>query len=326
MTKELISLILETKYKVLKSEGNQNNHIGVPLTLMKLNNTYNVAVIEMGMNHRGEISKLSKISKPDISIITNIGTAHIGNLGSKRKIYKAKMEILDGMDRGTLIINGNDKYLRKTKSKKINIIKTKSIKSTQSNLTKTIFDINENSKDYKFILNIPGNHLIDNCLLAIEVGKQYGINLEDMQKIIKKYKPLGSRLNIIKKDDNIIIDDSYNSNFESVIGLINLLDDINKDKILILGDILELGKYSRKIHKKIGKIISSKNYKQVYYIGKYMYFAHKRNKKSKWFKSADEFLKQDIKFNNCVIAIKGSRGMHLEKIVQSLNYKFEENL
>lgn len=318
MTKELISQILSTKCKVLKSKGNQNNHIGVPLTLMELNNDYEVAVIEMGMNHRGEISKLSKIVKPDFGVITNIGTAHIGNLGSQRKIYKAKMEIISGMDGGVLFVNGQDKYLRKVKLRKITVIKTNCAKDTQSNLYKTVFHILENGKKYKFVLNMPGKHLIENCMLAITIGKQFNIKTEEMINVIKYYKPLKNRLNIIENNNNTIIDDCYNSNYESIMGLIDLLDVIKKNKVLILGDILELGKYSKKIHKKIGKVIRNKDYKEVYYIGRYMYFSHKENKNSKWFKNTEEFLKENINFENSLIVVKGSRGMHLEKIVDYL--------
>ena len=319
MTKELISMILSKKYKTLKNEGNKNNHIGVPLTLMNLNNKYDIAVIEMGMNHKGEISKLSNIVKPTTSVITNIGTAHIGNLGSQNNIFKAKKEILDGMKKGNLVITKNDKYLNKIKSKKIKILNSFDYKIISSDLNKTIFNINYNFKTYKFTLNVPGIHLVDNCAIAIRIGIMYGISMESMQKAIKKYKPLGSRLNIIKRNNNIIIDDCYNSNYESVIGLIDMLNKINKDKILILGDILELGKYSKKIHKKIGKKVSKEKYNKVYYIGKYMYYAHKQNKESIWFKNVDDFLKEKIIFNNSVIAIKGSRGIHLESIVNSLN-------
>lgn len=315
MTKELISLILNTKYKVIKNDGNKNNHIGVPLTLTRLNNNYDILVIEIGMNHKGEIAKLSSIVKPDISVITNIGTAHIGNLGSQKNIYKAKMEITKGMTNGIIIANGQDKYLQKINDKKYKVIKTKNISYMNNDLNKTIFCISDDKKKYKFVLNIPGKHLISNCMLAIELGKIFQISYEEMQKVIKKYKSLGNRLNIIKLKNNTIIDDSYNSNYEAVLGLIDIMDNISKNKVLILGDILELGKYSKKIHRKIGKIISNKHFDKIYYIGKYMYYAYKESKNSIWFKSVEDFLKQNVCFENSIIAVKGSRGMHLEKII-----------
>lgn len=324
MTKELISQILSTKCKVLKSEDNQNNHIGVPLTLMKLSNDYEVAVIEVGMNHRGEISKLSSIIRPDFSVITNIGTAHIGNLGSQRNIYKAKMEIIRGMDGGVLVVNGDDRYLRKLKLRKIRVIKSDCANDTQIDFKQSIFYVLENGKKYKFILNMPGKHLIENCLLAITIGKQFNIKNSEMIKVIKQYKPLKNRLNIIENGSNIIIDDCYNSNYEAVMGLTQILDEVKKNKVLILGDILELGKFSKKIHKRVGKVIRNKGYSAVYYIGRYMYFAHKKNWGSKWYKNVEDFLKENINFENSVIAIKGSRSMHLEKIVEFILNKKKE--
>ena len=319
MTKELIYDILSTKYHCLKSEGNKNNHIGVPLTLGKLDNSVEMAIIEMGMNHRGEISNLSKMVKPSTSIITNIGSSHIGNLGSKKNIFKAKMEIIDGMDGGDLIINGDDKYLKKVKLTKINVLKDSKLflKKVISDFDKTKFIYIYDNKEYEFTLNMPGKHLVKNCTVAIMVGIKYGISFNDMIEVIKKYKPLNNRLNIKKVKKNIIIDDCYNSNYEAVISLIDYLKDINKNKVIILGDILELGKFSKKIHKKIGKLLHKNKFNNLLFVGEYMYYAHKKNKNSKYFKTNNElidYLKQ-INIENSVILIKGSRGMHLEQVV-----------
>ncbi len=307
MTKELISIFLKNKYKVLKSAGNHNNHIGVPLTLTKLNNNYDIVVLELGMNHKNEISKLSKICRPDIAVITNIGTAHIGNLGSQRKIYKAKMEILDGMKNGILIVNGHDYFLRKSEG----------IKCTYNG--KIISDFNK-SKFYignkEFILNMPGKYLISNVLLALKVGEILGIDLDKMQKSLLKYKPLDNRLNVIKKNNNTIIDDCYNSNYEAILGLFDILDNINENKILILGDVFELGKFAKKIHKKIGKILKNKNYQKIILVGKNMYYAHKTCKKSIYFETTNSLINylKENKINNMIVAIKASRNMHFEKI------------
>lgn len=321
MTKELIYNILSKKYKVLKNEGNKNNHIGVPLTLSKLNNDYEFAVIEVGMNHKGEISKLSSIIKPNTSVITNIGTSHIGNLGSQKNIFKAKLEILDGMDSGTLIINNDDKYLKKIKcNKKIDIIKFDdlTISKIESTLYTTKFNIKYKEKNYEFLLNVPGSYLVKNCLLAIKVGIKYNVSFEDIIGAIKEYKPLNNRLNIQKIDNNILIDDCYNSNYESVISLINYLKNIDRDKVIILGDILELGKYSKKIHKKIGKILNKNKFHNLLFVGKYMYYAHRKNKKSKYFHNNNELIEylKKINIDNSIILVKGSRGMHLESVVE----------
>lgn len=326
MTKELIYNILKTKYKVLKSEGNHNNHIGLPLTLNKLNNDYDIAVMEIGMNHLNEIDKLSKMTIPNDAVITNIGTAHIGNLGSKKNIFKAKMEIINGMKSGNLIVNGYDNYLKKIKKiKNISVIKVGLnkeliLKSIESDLYKTTFKIIYQNKEYSFVLNMPGKHLIQNCMLAIKVGLSYGIDINDIINVINEYKPLNNRLNIYNIKNNILIDDTYNSNFESLKCILDYLKDINKNKILILGDILELGNYSKKIHQRIGKIIKKYKFNNVLFIGDNMYEAHKINKKSLYFKSNNEIInylkKQDIV--SSVILVKGSNSMHLNEIVDFL--------
>lgn len=330
-TKELISLILSKKYNVLKSIGNKNNHIGVPLTLTNLNNNYDIAVLELGMNHLNEISRLSKICNPNIGVITNIGTAHIGNLGSKKNIYKAKLEIIDGMNKGSLIVNSDDKYLSKLKSNKLNIIKCgirrSDIRVTRINydLFKTVFYIINNNKEYKFTLNVPGVHLVKNCLLAIKIGDMYNVSFEDMVDAIGDYKTLNNRLEVKEYNDNILIDDCYNSNYESVLALIDYIKKINKNKILILGDILELGKYSKKIHKRIGKILKKNKLNNIIFTGKYMYFAHKKVKKSVYFKTNDEVkgYLDNLQIHNSLILVKASRGSHLDEISEYLSTKLK---
>lgn len=329
MTKELIYNILKIKYKVLKSNGNHNNHIGLPLTLSKLNNNYDIAVMEVGMNHLNEIDKLSKMTLPNDSVITNIGTAHIGNLGSKKNIFKAKMEIINGMKDGNLIVNGYDNYLKKIKKiknisvMKVGLDKELILKSIKSDLYKTSFKIIYQNKVYNFVLNIPGKHLIQNCMLAIKVGLLYGIDINAIINVINEYKPLNNRLNIYNYKSNILIDDSYNSNFESLSCLLNYLKDVNKNKILILGDILELGSYSKSIHIKIGKIIKKYKFNNVIFIGDNMYLAHKINKNSLYFKSNIDIINY-IKNKNIVssiIVVKGSNSMHLNEIVEFMkNY------
>lgn len=331
MTKELIGQILGIKYKVLKSEGNHNNHIGVPLTLTNLNNNFDIAVLELGMNHKNEISNLSKICKPDIAVITNIGTAHIGNLGSQKDIFKAKYEIIDGMSKGLLVVNGEDKYLSKIRNEKLEIIKCQfdglfKVINIESDLYKTTFYINYNEKNYKFVLHIPGKHLIMNCLIAIQIGILYGISLSNIKRVIYNYKPLGRRLNLYEYGDIILIDDSYNSNYESVMGILDILEDVQKKKILILGDILELGKYSKKIHRKIGKNLNLTNIDKILLVGQNMYSAHLMVNKGLYFKSTDELNNYlDIMdLDNSVIIVKGSRGMCLDKVVEYLKVKLKK--
>ena len=197
-TKELIYSILSEKYKVLKSLKNQNNHIGLPLTLFNLDATYDVIVVELGMNHFNEISYLSQICKPDYAIITNIGSAHIGNLGSKKNILKAKLEILDGLNNGYLIVNKNDKYLKKLKYPNIIKVNDKTLKVKNLNIGKNVtFDID----DVHFIFN-SYSHLLDNVFIAIKIGLMFDIDLKTISEVIKKYQNIEGRLNIIKIREN----------------------------------------------------------------------------------------------------------------------------
>ena len=303
-TKELIYLVLSKKYKVLKSNKNQNNHIGLPLTLLNLDETYDIVVTELGMNHFNEISYLSKICNPDYAIITNIGTAHIGNLGSKKNILKAKLEILDGMNEKKLIINNEDKYLKKIKNTIKVDTKSLNIKNIKFGFIQE-FDI----EDVHFVFN-SFKHLLDDVYIAIKVGLLFNIDLNLISEAISEYQTMDGRLNIINKEYKII-DDSYNSSYEALIGGLDILKNESNKKFIILGDMLELGKYSIKYHKKINKHLNKIKNKEVLLIGNYTKLI-----KGIHFDSIDEiigYLKNNIKENN-IIYIKGSRKFNLDKI------------
>ena len=312
-TKELISLVLTQKYNVLKNEGSLNNHLGLPTTLLELNNKYDVAVLEMGMNHLNEISYLSNICLPDYGVITNIGTSHIGLLGNKKNIFKAKMEILDGMDNGYLIVNGMDKYLKRIKyDKTIKVLNN--ITNLKCDFEKTTFTLNIDNKDYDFAFNVPGKHLIIDVLIAIKVGIMFNVEIDKIIEAISKYKMIKGRVNIIKKDDLKIINDSYNSSFESLMGSLDLLNK-NDYNIVVLGDILELGKHSYKIHKKIAKNIKKRPIDEILTIGTYTKVI-----KSNHFDNLDDlinYLNKIIKPNTTIL-IKGSAKMNLSKLVDYL--------
>ena len=229
-TKEIISSVLSTKYNVLKTEGNYNNHIGLPLTILKLKE-HNAMVLEMGMNHLNEITLLSKIAKPTIAVITNIGTAHIGNLGSRENILKAKLEIIDGLkENGTLIIN-NDNDMLHNNLDKINVnIKTIGINNKSdymaTNIVDEIFSSKFKIKDTDFEVNAPGEAFIYNSLVAYAVGKELNISDENIKKGIETFKLPSNRLEkIVNKTGTIIINDTYNCSYDS---LINSIDMISK--------------------------------------------------------------------------------------------------
>ncbi len=313
-TKDLISHILSDKYKVLFSSKSQNNHIGIPITLSKLNNTHDLIVLELGMNHLKEISKLSKIVKPDLAIITNIGTSHIGILKNKKNILKAKLEILDGMNNKKLLINNNDKYLKKLK----NTIKHDEelyINNLEQSLEKTTFDLTYKDNKYKCILNFPAIHLIDNILIAIKCGLMYDIEITDIVKLLKSFEMNENRLNIFKKENNVIIDDTYNASKESMIALFNIVKNEDVKNIFILADILETGKHTKKIHRSIKKELDKIENKEVITIGNNF-----KKLKYKNFNTIEEINNYLLnkKYENVIYAIKGSNAFNLKQVVNFL--------
>lgn len=297
-TKELIYSVLSKKYKVLKSEKNKNNNIGCPLTLLNLDETYDIIVLEFGMNHFNEISYLSKICNPDYAIITNIGTAHIGNLGSKKNILKAKLEILDGMSNKNIIVNNKDRYLKKIRN---------AIKVDEKRLNVIYKNENEFIID-NVIFNYKYKHILPDIFIAIKVGLLFDINLKLISEAISKFEPIDGRLNIINREYKII-DDSYNSSYESLIEGLKSLD--NNFKYIVLADMLELGKFSIKYHKKVNKYLKKIKNKKVLLIGNYTKYIDGIH-----FENLDElilFLKSNINKGDTVY-IKGSRKFNLDII------------
>ena len=251
-TKDIIASVVSTKYKTLKTEGNNNNNIGLPLTILKLRN-HEALVVEMGMNHFGEISLLTDIAKPTLAVITNIGTSHIGNLGSRENILKAKLEILEGMKIPKIIINNDNDLLHnwyKENSKKVEI-HTFGIENSSEIMGKNIkmqeesseFIAVEDSKEIKIKVPVGGEHFVYNALCAIAVGRMLDISTEKIQYGIASFELTKKRMDIKKLENGaIIINDAYNASFESMKASLEYLKGLNaKRKITVLGDMFELG-------------------------------------------------------------------------------------
>lgn len=314
-TKELVADILSRKYTVLKNEKNYNNHIGVPLTLFNLDSIYDICVLELGMNHLKEIEILSNIIVPDVSVITNIGSAHIGNLGSYKNIYKAKLEIIKSMKKGTLIVNKDSKYLNKIKTS-LNTIKIglKDIYDIKLEQNRSLFKKTINNCEYQFVFNVPGKHLLTNVLIAIEIGLLYDVEIFDIQEAIENFKMIDNRLNLISKENFILLNDCYNSSYESLLGSLEVLKHYDSNKILILGDILELGHYSKKIHLKIKRQLKKIKNITILCVGEFTKYVKLKN--SIHFNNIIELINFLDKFDydNNIILIKGSRMMKLEYV------------
>lgn len=337
-TKDMIYSVLSQKYKTLKTEGNFNNDIGLPLTILKLRE-HEVAVIEMGMNHKGEISKLTKIAKPQLAVITNVGTAHIGNLGSRENILNAKLEILEGMEKPKIVINNDNDLLHEWKNNlKENIevhtfgIENKSdcmaenIKKSENN---SEFICNINNEKIKINVPIGGDVFIINSLCAILVGKNLGLSDKQIQDGIENFELTKKRMEIIKLKNNItLINDSYNASLDSMKASIKYLSELNgKRKIAVLGDLFELGDYSEKIHRKIGEEIVKNKIDLLYLIGensKYIKDEALKNGMNKnnifYFNSKNEIINnlKNIMTENDIVLFKASNGMRLFEIVEEL--------
>lgn len=336
-TKDIIASVVATKYNVLKTEGNFNNHIGLPLTILRLKD-HDAMVVEMGMNNLGEISLLTDIAKPTIAVITNVGTAHIGNLGSRENILKAKLEILEGLSQdGTLIIN-NDNDMLHMWNEKNNTYKVFDfgIENNSKLMAKDI-KINQASSQYKIIdkneeinieVPIASKVFIYNSLSAICVGKTLNIEINKIIEGIKNFELSKNRMEVTTVNTVTIINDCYNANFDSMKASIESLAKMEGSrKIAILGDMLELGKFSQKLHSDIGKEICDNNIDILITVGEESKNIAQNAIENGMNKNNIYVLNNNtevinlitkIKQINDTILIKASNGMHFIEIVNEL--------
>ena len=335
-TKDMIYSVVSKKYKTLRTIGNYNNHIGLPLTILNLKDE-ELLLVEMGMNHLGELSVLSKIGMPTIGVITNVGTAHIGNLGSRENILKAKLEILDGMDNdGLLFINNDNDLLHKEYdrlSSKYNVVSIgidNDSDDMATDILEDVFSSKFNVKDICENVNVQvgGRVFIYNSLIAFAIGDKLGIDKELIKEGINDFKLSSHRLE--KKINNkgtVIIDDTYNANYDSMKSAIELLGRV-KDKrhIAILGDMLELGDYAIQIHKDIGDVVSG-NVDILITIGDYSKYIADRALEMGFihdniygFDKEDEcyMLLEALLTDKDIVLVKGSHSINLVNVVDKI--------
>ena len=330
-TKNMIAKALETKYKVLKTKGNLNTVIGLCLTILSITDE-EVLVLEMGMNKFGEISTLTNIAKPTIGVITNIGTAHIGNLGSRENILKAKLEILEGL-KGPIIINNDNDLLNKWQ--KDNYDKYQIITygiDNKSDYQATNITYNDLGSSFKLnndtiLLNVLGKHFIYNTLVAYAICDIFKIEHELLKDVFNNLELEEHRMNLVKKNNYLIIDDTYNASYDSVYYDLEILKSFKERKIVVLGDILELGEYGPEIHQNIGKLINKANTDILITIGPLSNYINEEavkndfNKDNSYhFKSNDEAIKciNNIKEENDVILLKASHSMNFLEILNNI--------
>ncbi|PPR34404.1 MAG: UDP-N-acetylmuramoyl-tripeptide--D-alanyl-D-alanine ligase [Alphaproteobacteria bacterium MarineAlpha6_Bin4] len=341
--KEALSFILKKNNKIQSSIGNFNNLIGMPINLANFNNISDINILELGMNQKGEIKKMSNICKPNISLITKISNAHIGNFNSLKDIARAKSEIFYGMDNsGIAIINQNDPYysylikiLKSLKIKKVITFGTskgcdvKLIKSDYKNKSSCKVFIDVLGKKIDYYLNNLGDHWIENSLAIASTIAALNKDLGTYIKKISQFNAIKGRgeiINIKYKNKKItLIDDTYNSSPESLKASITHLSRLGKKrkKICVLGDMFELGKLSKKFHLKIKKILKDNKISNVYTIGNEMKNLFNSLPKSYEAKHSDNLqdlylnLKENIKKDD-IILFKASRAINLDKIIKRL--------
>lgn len=338
-TKEFVSLVMSKKFKTLKTQKNFNNEIGLPMTLFNLSNEHEAAVIEMGMSNPGEISRLSLTAKPNICLITNIGYSHIENLGSQENILKAKLEILDGADEtAPLILSKDDKFLKSVQVREGRKLVFYSISDSSADVyaseIKTIgekieFKINCDGKAYSAVINCLGEHNVKNALAAFCVGREYNISPEDMIDAIAEFVPEGIRQGTSDINGVKIIADCYNSSPDSAKSALHTLSQIESKgkKIAVLGDMLELGKISRELHRTVGEAVAENGIDTLLCFGEmseyYVKGAVKKGfdeKNAKVFMSKSElaeYLNNIMKKGDAVL-FKASRGMKFEEIIEMI--------
>ena len=325
-SRDMITAVLSNKYKVFKTKGNYNSEIGLPLMILSIDDSYDVAVLEMGMDKKGDIEYLVDIANPDIAVITNIGVSHIESLGSRDNIYEAKMEITSKFnDNNILIVNGEDDYLGKISEKSFKVVKTgKDIKYSNVVLdsNSSQFDVAYNNTLTKVNLNIPGKHNIINSLLAITVGIELDVDMKNVSNILNKTDKTSMRLDFMKLDDITIINDCYNASPDSMKAAIDVLSNINRGRRLaVLGTMKELGPNSKSYHREVAEHIAKNNIDKVYVYGEYMNeFKDALNDYCEYFEDKNELisaLKKEIKSEDTVL-VKASRSMHFEDIISAI--------
>ena len=333
-TKEMIYATLSGKWQVHKTEGNFNNEIGLPLTLFGLNTMHEAAVIEMGMNHFDEIHNLSLTALPDVAVITNVGTSHIENLGSREGILKAKLEILDGLDKdGLLVLNGDNDLLGGLKD-----LPAKSVfyglcekndywaKDIQSEGEYTTATVISPKATYAIRIKALGEHMVYNTLAAIAVAEHYGLTEEEIMKGLASYTPAKMRMHIETFDNGVtVIDDTYNASPDSMKAALKVLNDytVKGRKIAVLGDMFEMGEFAPNLHKEVGEFAVTMALDALIAVGElaeniYDGYITQGGKGGLYFKDKESFIKEflpRVQNHDCIL-FKASRGMHFEELVK----------
>ncbi len=338
-TRTMTEGVLSRRFNTLVAQASFNNEIGVPLTLLRLNHRHEAAVLELGMNHAGEIRRLARLCQPDVGVITNIGPAHLEGLGSLENIAKAKGELLSEIkSSGVAVLNADDARIntlaQNTSTKTLMYgatassaqIKAQGIETREN---QTQFKLVLPSDEITVILNTPGAFMVSNALAAAAVGYFMGVPPVEIKKGLENFEPVHGRMRIFTTSGGIhVIDDTYNANPGSMQAAIKTLASLKQDQraVLVMGDMLELGRHASKLHAQIGALIGRQKLSRLYITGEFASVVA-RNAHSEGLDASSiiigsrtriiEDLKSWLKPNDWVL-IKGSRAMKMEKVVKAV--------
>lgn len=329
-TKELIKSVLSQKYITSATIGNLNNHIGVPLTLLAITQDVEIAIVEMGANHQNEIAELCNIANPNYGLITNVGKAHLEGFGGFEGVKKGKGELYSFLEnhKGIVFINSDNQHLKEMIDDRIFKETIYYGKSNNNFISGQLIANNpfleiewkNHQEIFQVQSQLTGIYNFENMLAAIALGLKFGLNPDQINSGISSYQPQNNRSQIIKTNNNTIIGDFYNANPSSMqVAIENIAALDAEKKILILGDMFELGDESKQEHQLIIEKANTYHFDQVIFIGKAFYNVSAKNKHLFYSQTSDfkNFLK-DHPINNALILLKGSRGMHLETLLENL--------
>lgn len=339
-TKEMVASVLSQSFRVLKTDGNYNNEIGLPLTIFRLEETDEIAVLEMGIDNFGQMNYLANVARPDVAIITNIGYCHLEYLGDRNGVYRAKTEIFDFMTGDeTIILNSQDDKLIETKEVKgivpeffsLNVSSDCYATNLQSKgLLGTNCTIHTKQGDFEVLVPIPGDHMVLNAVAATLAGLAFGMSLADIKAGIEHAQTINGRLKQIKTDDYLVIDDCYNANPVSMKAAIDVLKTASGRRVAILGDMFELGEHECSMHAEVGEHAAKSGIDCLICSGELSkYMAQKAKEVNPsfvvyYYESKDLLLQnlQTLLKAQDTILIKASNGMGYKEVV---NYLVSKN-